>query len=151
MELRKRKIMVNKAGGNAGKGSLNYRVSLPAPWVKDLDLDKKDSILYFNGDEIVITELGKIVDKLKNQILKISYYFDWIVIEDSQTKKHSVYGTNVEYENIIIGGGKAGVIDTDEIIQDNIILRNYYAFNPTEEEYYINTEELTKLILDYWS
>ena len=32
MEKIKRNIMMQKAGGNAGKNSVGYRISLPARW-----------------------------------------------------------------------------------------------------------------------
>ncbi len=56
METRKRKLMINKAGGTAGKDSVNYRVSLPAPWVKDMGLNKddRDLELIFDGEKIFI-------------------------------------------------------------------------------------------------
>lgn len=52
----KRNIMINKAGGSAGKNSVNYRVSLPADMIKDLGVTEEDRAveLYFEGDAIVI-------------------------------------------------------------------------------------------------
>jgi|SRR5699024_1168160 len=62
METRKRKLMINKAGGTAGKDSVNYRVSLPAPWVKamGLDRDDRDLELRFDGEKITIEREGGI-------------------------------------------------------------------------------------------
>lgn len=56
MKSRKRRIMVNKAGGTAGKESVNYRVSLPAPWMQKLGIteDDRDVMLYFKDDKIII-------------------------------------------------------------------------------------------------
>lgn len=56
MEIRKRKIMINKAGGNAGKESVNYRISLPAPWMQEMGISEKDRevILSFEGGTIVV-------------------------------------------------------------------------------------------------
>lgn len=58
MEIRKRKVMINKAGGTAGKNSVNYRISLPAPWVKKIGINENDRnvILEFDGSKIVITK-----------------------------------------------------------------------------------------------
>lgn len=52
----KRQIMIQKAGGNAGKNSVNYKVSLPAQMVKDLGVTKEDRkvILTYENDSIVI-------------------------------------------------------------------------------------------------
>ncbi len=58
MEVRKRRLMVNKAGGTAGKDSVNYRVSLPAPWLKDMGLGagSRNLKLEFDGKKIIITK-----------------------------------------------------------------------------------------------
>lgn len=37
-----RNIMINKAGGNSGKNTVNYRVSLPADMVKALGITPED-------------------------------------------------------------------------------------------------------------
>ena len=59
METRKRRLMINKAGGTAGKDSVNYRVSLPAPWIKDMGLNENDRELEleFDGEKIIIKKL----------------------------------------------------------------------------------------------
>lgn len=59
METRKRRLMINKAGGTAGKDSVNYRVSLPAPWVKSMGLNENDRELKleFDGEKIIIKKL----------------------------------------------------------------------------------------------
>ena len=51
--------MINKAGGTAGKDSVNYRVSLPAPWVKSMGLNENDRELKleFDGEKIIIKKL----------------------------------------------------------------------------------------------
>lgn len=77
MEIRKRKVMINKAGGTAGENSVNYRVSLPAPWIQrmKIDIDNRDLKLEFDGDRIIITNnveevklLNKILDAAKDEI-----------------------------------------------------------------------------------
>lgn len=52
----KRNIIIGKVGGNAGKDSVNYKVSLPAKMVKDLGVTKDDRsiILTYENDSIVI-------------------------------------------------------------------------------------------------
>ncbi len=37
-----RNIMINKAGGNSGKDSVNYRVSIPADMIKALGVTKEN-------------------------------------------------------------------------------------------------------------
>lgn len=56
IETRKRRLMINKAGGTAGKDSVNYRVSLPAPWIKDMGLseENRELKLEFDGEKIII-------------------------------------------------------------------------------------------------
>lgn len=51
----KRNIMINKAGGNSGENTKNYRVSLPADMVRELGVTEEDR-------SVVLTcEDGKIV------------------------------------------------------------------------------------------
>lgn len=52
----KRNIMINKAGGTAGKNSVNYRVSLPAEMVKELGITESDRSvsMEFKDDSIII-------------------------------------------------------------------------------------------------
>lgn len=54
----KRNIMINKAGGTAGKNSKNYRVSLPAEMVKTLGITECDRSvnLKLDGNQIIITK-----------------------------------------------------------------------------------------------
>lgn len=56
MEQRKNKIIVNKAGGTASKGSESFRISVPTVWVKALGLSKenRDIILSFDGEKIIV-------------------------------------------------------------------------------------------------
>lgn len=56
METRKRRLIVGKVGGTASKGSVNYKVSLPSPWIKCMGLgrDNKDVEIAFDGTKIII-------------------------------------------------------------------------------------------------
>lgn len=54
MDKRISKIIVSSAGGNAGKTSRNYKVSLPSKWVNELNLSEQKIELCFDGDKIVI-------------------------------------------------------------------------------------------------
>ena len=52
----KRNIMINKAGGSAGKEAVNYRVSLPAEMVRGIGVTLEDRgvELTFDGERIII-------------------------------------------------------------------------------------------------
>lgn len=56
METVKRNIMMNKAGGNASKNALTYRISLPAGAIKALGITPEDRsvILSYDDEKIVI-------------------------------------------------------------------------------------------------
>ncbi|UWI18702.1 MAG: Toxin SymE, type I toxin-antitoxin system [Bacteriophage sp.] len=51
-----RNIMINKAGGNSGKETVNYRISLPAEAVRMLGVTKEDRkvILEYDEEKIII-------------------------------------------------------------------------------------------------
>ena len=55
-EIRTRNVMINKAGGNASENSVNYRISLPAPWMQELgiDIENREVKLTFDGEKIII-------------------------------------------------------------------------------------------------
>ena len=59
----KRNIIIAKAGGTAGKNSVNYKISLPAEMVKDLGVTSEDRSVEveFDGEKIVI-EKRKSID-----------------------------------------------------------------------------------------
>lgn len=54
----KRNIMINKVGGNAGKGAVNYRISLPAEMVREIGVTAEDRavVLEFDGKTIRISK-----------------------------------------------------------------------------------------------
>ena len=56
MESKKMNVMINKAGGNAGSNSYNYRISIPTNWAKQLGvtLDDRAVDMEFDGEKIVI-------------------------------------------------------------------------------------------------
>lgn len=56
MEERKLKILMNKAGGNAGKGSYGYKMTIPSTWAKELGvtLDDRTMKVSFDGEKIII-------------------------------------------------------------------------------------------------
>lgn len=51
-----RNIIMGKAGGTAGKNSVNYKVSLPADMVKELGVTQEDKsvLLSFDNGKIII-------------------------------------------------------------------------------------------------
>lgn len=56
MEKTKRNIMMQRAGGNAGKNSLSYRISLPAQVIRDLGVTPEDRavLLYMEDGKLII-------------------------------------------------------------------------------------------------
>ncbi|MCI9517465.1 MAG: AbrB/MazE/SpoVT family DNA-binding domain-containing protein [Lachnospiraceae bacterium] len=51
-----RNIIIAKAGGTAGKNSVNYKISLPAEMVKEMGVtpDDKSVLVSFEGGKIII-------------------------------------------------------------------------------------------------
>ena len=60
MEERKAKILINRAGGNAGAQSKGYRVALPSAWMKSLGITENDRevLLQFDGECITLRRPG---------------------------------------------------------------------------------------------
>lgn len=56
----KRNIIIAKAGGTAGKNSVNYKISLPAEMVKELNITQEDkSVIVSCVDGKIIIEKDK--------------------------------------------------------------------------------------------
>lgn len=56
----KRNIIIAKAGGTAGKSSVNYKISLPAEMVKELNVTQEDkSVIVSCVDGKIIIEKDK--------------------------------------------------------------------------------------------
>lgn len=75
MEIKKRNLMINRAGGTAGRNSVNYRVSLPAPWIHKIGVNEtfKGLVLEFDGDKIIIKkDVNDMIDKLTEMIESIT-------------------------------------------------------------------------------
>lgn len=51
----KRNIMINKAGGNSGANTKNYRVSLPADMIRELGITEDDRSVILTAENGVIT------------------------------------------------------------------------------------------------
>lgn len=56
MEKRILKAIVNKAGGNAGSGSVGYKISLPTKWMQAMNIVPEDRELevLFDGEKIIL-------------------------------------------------------------------------------------------------
>lgn len=56
MEKRKANIIYSKAGGNAGKGSYNTKVSIPKVWADRMGFsaDDRSAILEYDDNKITI-------------------------------------------------------------------------------------------------
>lgn len=61
MEKRNGRIIFTKAGGNAGKGSYNCKVSLPKKWIDTMGItvDDRDVTLQFDGEKIALKKGGE--------------------------------------------------------------------------------------------
>lgn len=55
-EKRRLRCMINKAGGTAGKESLNYRLTIPNRWAVAIGISKesRELAVSFDGKQIVI-------------------------------------------------------------------------------------------------
>ena len=51
----KRNIMINKAGGNSGANTKNYRVSIPADMIRDLGVTEEDRSVTLNCENGILT------------------------------------------------------------------------------------------------
>lgn len=56
LEERQARILINKAGGNAGPEAKSYRVALPSTWMKALGVSEndRDVTLQFDGQAVII-------------------------------------------------------------------------------------------------
>lgn len=59
-----RNIIMGKAGGTAGKNSVNYKISLPADMVRQIGVTASDKavIVYLKNGEICIKKNERSVD-----------------------------------------------------------------------------------------
>lgn len=60
MEQRQLKVSCCKAGGNASKNALSYKLTLPVAWIKEMGIDSENREITatFDSDKIII-EKGK--------------------------------------------------------------------------------------------
>ncbi len=57
-----RNIIIGKAGGTAGKNSVNYKISLPADMVKEIGVTQED-----RGVIVSLTDGKIIIEKKRNE------------------------------------------------------------------------------------
>lgn len=50
-----RNIMINKAGGNSGANTKNYRVSIPADMIRELGITEEDRSVILSCENGIIT------------------------------------------------------------------------------------------------
>ena len=84
MEERKAKILINRAGGNAGAQSKGYRVALPSAWMKSLGITENDRevLLQFDGECITLRRPGpsgyeaflREARRQGHELLRLHYY-----------------------------------------------------------------------------
>lgn len=55
-ESREMRVMINKAGGNAGQKALNYRISIPSAWANKLGIteNSRNVLVTFDGKNITM-------------------------------------------------------------------------------------------------
>lgn len=51
----KRNIMINKAGGNSGANTKNYRVSIPADMIRELGVTEDNRSVILNCENGILT------------------------------------------------------------------------------------------------
>lgn len=51
----KRNIMINKAGGNSGANTKNYRVSIPADMIRELGVTEEDRSVILDCKNGILT------------------------------------------------------------------------------------------------
>ncbi len=83
MEIRKASLIIGRAGGNASKNAENYKISIPAKWVKEMCMSKEDKEIFlsFDGDKIIVLKKKKYEDFIKekltkNHVLKIFKFYE---------------------------------------------------------------------------
>lgn len=56
MEQRKQRVTFAKPGGNASKGAVTPRITLPNVWMKEMDVtpEQREVIMTFDGEQITI-------------------------------------------------------------------------------------------------
>lgn len=61
MEKRNAKISITRAGGNASKNSLKYKVTIPTVWAQSMEisLNNRDIELVLDKDQIIIKKVQK--------------------------------------------------------------------------------------------
>lgn len=60
-EIRKAKMRITASGGNSGKNTKSYRVSIPNTWASAMDItpENRDISLDFDGEKIIIKKIQK--------------------------------------------------------------------------------------------
>ncbi len=58
METRKANVIVGNAGGNTGKSSNNYKISIPNRWINEMGIskDNREVSISFDGEKIMISK-----------------------------------------------------------------------------------------------
>lgn len=75
MDTVKRNIIMSKAGGNASKNSLAYKISIPAGAIKDLGITPEDrSVILSYGDGRIVIEKDRGEEKMKKLFLESNGY-----------------------------------------------------------------------------
>ncbi len=87
METRKANIIIGNAGGNTGKSTNNYKISIPNQWIKEMGIskDNREVTISFDGEKIIITKKEGIKEfserkKTHKHILKLFEFSEFGVV-----------------------------------------------------------------------
>ena len=69
MEMRNVNVIIGVVGGNAGKMTNNYKISIPNQWANEMGLskDNREVEISFDGEKIIIEKHKSIDDFLKEK------------------------------------------------------------------------------------
>ena len=61
MEKRRCKILVYRAGGNTGRNTKKYGISLPSKWMKEMGItpEERDVLISFDGSSVISRKTDK--------------------------------------------------------------------------------------------
>jgi|SRR5690625_2515029 len=107
IENRKLKTIIGKVGGTAGKGSLNYKMTIPSKWANELGITKDDRDLKvaFDGKKITVEKdvtkkLGGI--EMKKDLTVKNLYFSHANSDGTMDLEFEVDGKTVFVRNVEI-------------------------------------------------
>lgn len=80
MEKRIVRLIIGKTGGNASRSAVNYKISLPSKWIKQMQMGDSPVELSFDGERIIISPVKTMEQFIreglskKHTLVKLEYY-----------------------------------------------------------------------------